>query len=128
MSSLIAGQRSWSSATEHCSWCIAGKYFLGNVQYVLPSQRLAIRCLRSSKNFQNASISSNHKSTELLTPNAALIEPEILIKDFSMDCQISYLQDLVSRLRQNENYSVKVWFSRLFTAKTFDLTYFYITR
>jgi len=108
MSSLIAGQRTWSSAIEHCSWCIAGKSFLGNGQYVLPSQRLAIQCLRSSKSFQNASISSNLKSTELLTPNAALIEPEILIEDVPTDCQISYLQDLVSKLRQNENYSAKV--------------------
>lgn len=107
MSSLIAGQRSWSSATENCSWCIASRCFLRNVQSVLPTQRSAIRCLRSSKPFQNASISSNHKSTELLTPNAALIEPEMMTQH-STDCQISYLQDLVSRLRQIENYSVKI--------------------
>jgi hypothetical protein len=109
MSSLIGGQRAYSSAAEHCSWCIAGKSFLGHAHSTLPSQRLAaVVCLRSSRQSQNASISSNFKSTELFTSKAALIEPDTELPSASIDLQICYLQDLVSKLRQIENYSAKV--------------------
>jgi hypothetical protein len=115
MSSLFAGQRPLGNATEHGSSCIVGKSFLGNVKSSLPSQRVvAVESLRS-KPFQNASIStSNLKSTGLLSPKAALIEPETYEPAVSTDNQISYLQDLVSRLRQAQDYAVKVTPSRLF--------------
>jgi hypothetical protein len=110
MSSFITGQRPLGTATEHCSWCIVGKSLLGNVHSAIASQRLvAVECLPRSRPFQTASIStSNPKSTDLRTPNAALIEPETYAQTTSSDIQIAYLQDLVSRLRQIKDYAAKV--------------------